>query len=151
MTTDWLGSPPERGIAFALHLSPLSIAVTCTSSAMDEQDKVSGKKFDSAPVAVDRCTSTCPEQDVRYPKPGIKEISGGESALYQYWHISELEYSSTGYIVCKPPCFRVCLLPSASISWRANSEEVTAGLGKNSAYATDATLSRLFLFGRSGL
>lgn len=99
MTTDWLGSPPERGIAFALHFSPLSIAVTCTSSAMDEQDKVSGKKFDAAPVAVDRCTSTCPEQDVRYPKPGIKEISGGESALYQYWHISELEYSSTGYIV----------------------------------------------------
>jgi len=102
---------------------------------------------------LDGCTSTstCPKQDVRYPKPGIKEISGGESALYQHWHIpvSKLKYSSAGYIVCtstvlcssNTPCFRVCLLPRASISWRENSLGVTAELGKNSAYATGAHFS----------
>lgn len=51
-----------------------------------------GRKFGAAPAPIDRRTSACPKQDVRYPKLGIKEISGGESALHQYWHVFQLEY-----------------------------------------------------------
>ena len=102
-------------------------------------------------IRVDRRTGACPKQDVRYPKPGIKEISDGESALHQYWRISQLkipEYKMdilqssvfSGMPVAWCENFLACVLLGGSES----GEEATAELGKNKVHKLQVHLFYTF-------